>query len=176
MKIVYFSFYLLFAASLDCSSLPSQNITIDVSSDLDDWVVGNLNPNGAYAVPIFNNYTRSVAPFGLRIWESAYPYDPKQNITCYIGKSFYVPGIPFSATIKLNADDKCLVKMNNQDTGCNTTNIYNVKTCNVNLYVMSGLNSLNITVINYGANIPNNPGFVNYWLSIQTTVKSLDYF
>ena len=173
MTAFLYCLFIFCATSLECSSLPLQNITFEIYSDLDDWVVGNLYPNGAFAVASQNNYTRTKEPYGLRIWESAYPYDRNQQLTCYIGKSFNVPGSPILAKITLVADDKSFVNLNNVSTGCSTAGWLNLKTCDVTQFIVSGLNTLNITVIN-GAGSGSNIGSLNYRLSITTSVRAID--
>ena len=159
--------------SLDCYTLPVQTITLTFYSDLDDWVVGNLYPNGAYAVASENKYSRSNPPYGLSIWESAYPYDILQNLTCFIGKSFYIPGTPISAKISVLADDKSSVKLNSMDTGCNS--IYTIAYCDLTNFIVSGLNTLNITVINLAGKYPTGNGAsLNYCLTIKTSVRAID--
>lgn len=161
--------------SLDCSTLPIQTITLTFYSDLDDWVVGNLHPNGAYAVAVGNNYTKNVQPYGLAIWESAYPYDFMQNLTCYIGKSFYIPGTPISATISILADDNSNVKLNNVDTGCSTNKWNIVYNCDLSQFISSGVNTLNITVTNNaGINPLINYASLNYCLTVKTSVRAID--
>ena len=173
MRIILFGLLIFCSTSLECSSLPIQNITLIIYSDLDDWVVGNLYPNGAFAVVAENDYRRTKEPYGLRIWESAFPYDKKQNLTCYIGKSFYVPGSPILAKISLIADDRSFVILNNISTGCNSTNWLNLKTCDVTQFIVSGLNTLNITVIN-NAGFDGNKGSLIYRLTITTSVRAID--
>ena len=161
--------------SLDCYTLPVQTITLTFYSDLDDWVVGNLYPNGAYAVAVGNNYMRNVQPYGLTIWESAYPYDFMQNLTCYIGKSFYIPGTPISATISILADDQSSVKLNNMDTGCITKMWNTVFNCELTQFITSGLNTINITVTNNGGKTTLvNFASLNYCLTVKTSVRALD--
>ena len=175
MSILYCILLAFYAYSLDCTTLPSQTITLTFYSDLDDWIVGNLYPNGAYAVAAGNSYTRSVQPYGLAIWESAYPYDIMQNLTCYIGKSFYVPGTPISAKLSILADDKSSVKLNNLDTGCNTIQYNILANCDLTPYIASGLNTLNITVNNSaGKFATQNLAWLNYCLTIITSVKAID--
>ena len=174
MSLMIFSSLISAIISLECSSLPSQNITIDIMSDLDDWVVGNLHPEGSYAVATQNIYTRNTRPYGLKIWESSMPYDPRQNTTCFIGKNFYVPGTPLSATLDIVADDKCTVMINNKATGCFTASFEEYKLCNVDSYIISGLNNLNITVTNVATSYDYNPASINYWLHIVSSVKMID--
>ena len=159
---------------IECSSLPSQKIKIDFWSDLDDWVVGNLYPNGAYAVASKISNIKSTRPYGLKIWESELPYDLKLDSICYIGKSFYIPGNPISATLDIVADDNCTVVLNSQITNCFTTKFDEYKLCDVSSYIISGLNKLNITVTNQGNQSGSNEAYVNYWLSVTTSVKMID--
>ena len=158
---------IMYSYSLECSSLPTQNITFEFCSDLDDWVVGNLYPNGAFAVPASNDYRKNKAPYGLRIWESAFPYD--LPMTCYIGKSFNIPGTPISAILSVQGDDKCTVRMNDQDTGCKTTSYEELKNCDLTLHMKIGINTLNITVVSIGG-----ASYLNYYLRVITSVRVVD--
>ena len=175
MLILYCCLLAYYANSLDCTTLPLQTITLSIYSDLDDWVVGNLYPNGAYAVAAGNSYTRNVQPYGLSIWESAYPYDIMQSLSCFIGKSFYVPGTPISAKLSMVADDKSTVKLNNLDTACNSIQSGFLINCDLTQFIVSGLNTLNITVINNsGKYSKENLAWVNYCLTVITSVKAID--
>lgn len=174
MSVILLTTLISAAISLECSSLPTQTTRIDIWSDLDDWVVGNLYPNGAYAVASQYDYTRNTRPYGLKIWESALPYDRRNDIICYIGKSFYVPGIPVSATLDIVADDKSSVMINNKNTGCSTSAYNDFKLCNVGTYIVSGLNTINITVTNVGRPNDPNEGYLNYWLKVISSVQMVE--
>ena len=164
--LVLLSFY---SSSLDCSSLPAQVITLEICSDLDDWVVGNLYPNGAFAAAPWNNYRKASSPYGLRIWESANPYNFESPLICYIGKSFNIPGSPISGIISVQADDNCTVLMNNQDTGCKTNAFEELKNCDLTPFIKSGTNTINTTVFSARGG-----AFLNYYLTIKTSVKAID--
>ena len=169
MSVLLLGLLIFYAYSLECSSLPTQNITLEFTSDLDDWVVGNLYPDGAFAVAAENNYTRREAPYGLKIWESAFPYDLKQNISCYFGKSFNIPGSPISGILSVKADDYCTVQLNNQNTSCKTNWYNELKNCDLTQFLRNGINTLNISVTNIGG-----IASLNYYFKITTSVKAID--
>jgi hypothetical protein len=80
--------------AIDCATLPTRTVQFDFYSDLDDWINGNLYPNGAFAATTGNSLIRDPVTNGLWIWESPMPYDYSQTLTIYVSKSFYIPGTP----------------------------------------------------------------------------------
>ena len=159
--------------SIDCSTLPTRTAQFDFFSDLDDWVNGNLYPNGAYAVAVDNSLIRDSTTNGLWIWESPRPYDFSQTLTIYVSKSFYIPGTTTSALLTIKADDSCSVKVNNVATSCTTSSSSQTGNCDLTSNFVTGNNVINITVVNTSAASSNIAG-VTYKLSVKSTVKAID--
>lgn len=167
------SLIIIQALSIDCSTLPTRTVQFDFFSDLDDWINGNLYPNGAYAAAVDNSLVRDSTTNGLWIWESPRPYDYAQTLTIYVSKSFYIPGTPTSAQMTIKADDTSSVKVNNVVTSCGTSNYMQVGSCDLTSNIVAGNNVINITVVN-NPEASNNLGALAYRLSVKTTVKAID--
>ena len=159
--------------TIDCSTLPARTVQFDFYSDIDDWVNGNLYPNGAFAVIIDINPIRDPTTNGYWIWESPMPYDKAQNLTIYVSKSFYIPGTPTWAQMIIQADNFCSVKLNNVATTCGTSNYLEIKTCDLTSKIVAGNNMINITVVNLRGGFSNYGG-VTYKLSVKSTVKAIE--
>jgi hypothetical protein len=109
-------------------------------------------------------WTASV-PGATWIWDTYKDGDSYRQLK--FQAQFYIPGVPTDGNLRLAADNDFSVMFNGQDIGCAGSGFSagSEKDCSVFSYLVTGLNTLIISVFNWGG-----PGSLIYRLDVTADV------
>ena len=96
-----------------------------------------------------NKWVTSQYPGGVWIWDSTYPTNDKVPQECFFSRIFEVQGTVTAASLWFSADDNAQISINGQlVTQTTGGNYWSVHKLDVHSFINSGINILNISVIN----------------------------
>ncbi|OMJ72774.1 hypothetical protein SteCoe_28692 [Stentor coeruleus] len=152
-----------------CLSVNSIDFTFYIASDNNDWVVGRTLISGGSAVSTTNHEDCTAKiPGAIWIWDSILETEP---CSALFSKHFFVPVIPYSATLYISSDDSHIVTINGIHANCDSFTSLSCRIgyeiiCDVLNLINPGLNLLEIY-----ANTIAGPASLLYKLEIKSKIS-----
>ena len=158
--------YLAFA---DYAASGTQILSFNIVSDTNTWVLGPSKPTGGFAVQVSSPpsaWTASI-PGAIWIWDNESVTKPTNDQLCFFFKEFSIQGQPVSGIYQIASDNSGWTTINGQPSNCDSAGFVNTgqRSCNVTSLLKSGINAIQVTVLNAGQ-IGGNPAGLLFKLTV----------